>query len=497
MIRTRFAPSPTGYLHVGGLRTALYCYLFAKKNNGKFILRIEDTDQERFVEGALENLIKTLNWIGITYDEGPIDKNGKIIQTGEKGPYIQSQRTDLYKKHVQELIEKKHAYYCFCTKERLDTLRESQEKAKLPSMYDRKCLNMAESEIQEKLKNGEKYVIRQKMPFGALKFKDLIRGNVQFDGKLIDDQVLIKSDGFPTYHLANVVDDHLMEITHVIRGEEWLPSTPKHIALYNSFGWNIPQFAHLPLLLNADKTKLSKRQGHVSVEEYINEGYLKEAIINFAAFLGWNAGSGEEKEIYTLKELEDAFSIEKVHKAGAVFNIEKLDWFNWKWRKANYEKSLKDPTDKQEKKEALYKIVESYINEEYKKDADKLKDLLPSVEEKILKNPKEINENISFYFKLPEYEKSLLTNEKMQIDVEMAKSSLQHAKELLSKLEKWDEESIKEALIKEVERLKIKNGQMLWPIRAALTGLPFSPGAFEVAAALGKEEVIRRITNAL
>ena len=312
-IKTRFAPSPTGYLHVGGLRTALYCYLFAKKEGGTFLLRIEDTDQERFVEGAIENLISTLKWVGIEYDEGP---------------YIQSERTALYKEHAEKLLESGHAYHCFCSKERLTELREKQESAKQATMYDRKCADIPLEEARKRVEAGESHVVRQKIPYENLKFKDLIRGNVQFDGKNVDDQVLVKSDGFPTYHLANVVDDHLMEITHVIRGEEWLPSTPKHIFLYRAFGWDVPEFAHIPLLLNKDRTKLSKRQGHVAVEDYIKEGYLREAILNFVSFLGWHPGAGDENELYTLKELEKAFSIDRVHKAGAISDIEKLDWFN-------------------------------------------------------------------------------------------------------------------------------------------------------------------------
>ncbi len=494
MIKTRFAPSPTGYLHVGGLRTALYCYLFARKNKGKFVLRIEDTDQQRYVEGATENLIKTLDWLGLNHDEGP---NLDGTQTGDKGPYIQSQRTEIYQKYADLLLEKGHAYHCFCDKERLDNLREQQVNSKQPTMYDRKCLQLPESEVKAKIEAGESYVIRQKMPYENIKFKDLVRGNIQFDGKLIDDQVLIKSDGFPTYHLANVVDDHLMEITHVIRGEEWLPSTPKHIALYMAFGWDIPQFAHLPLLLNPDKTKLSKRQGHVAVEEYQNEGYLKEAIINFSAFLGWHPGSGDEKEIYNLKELEEKFSLDKVHKSGAVFNLEKLDWFNWQWRKRIFDEEVGD--NPQKIAEKLYEIANEYIPEGHKQDDEKLKKALLTVQEKILQNPKEIAAHISFYFEYPHYEKDLLTHEKMKVDLEMAKNSLTSAQEDLEKLpeENWNEEEIKTTLMETVQRIEVKNGQVFWPLRAALTGLQFSPGVFEVAYVLGKEETLKRINIAL
>ena len=522
MVRTRFAPSPTGYLHVGGLRTALYCYLFAKKNKGKFLLRIEDTDQERFVEGAVENLIKTLSWVGLDHDEGPmLDGSEK----GKFGPYTQSKRTEIYLKHADELLEKGHAYRCFCTKERLDEMREKQEKNKLPPMYDRTCANLQKSEIEEKLKAKIPFVVRQKMPYELIKFKDLVRGNVQFDGKIIDDQVLIKSDGFPTYHLANVVDDHFMEITHVIRGEEWLPSTPKHIALYKAFGWEHPEFAHLPLLLNEDKSKLSKRQGDVSVESYIEKGYLKEAIINFAAFLGWNPGGGEEKEIFTLEELEEVFSIEHVHKAGAVFNIEKLDWFNWKWQKEIFNKKIftlakeidkkieidlsrkdqpkflftsEDKEEKfiEEKGKILLEICRKYFDEKYLSDKNIFK-MLVTVEEKILRDPKETSSQIDFYFSQPNYSKELLTHEKMGVDLTWAKKSLEESQKDLEKLDNWKISEIKNVLTKIVERFACKNGQVFWPLRAALSGLEFSPGVFEVMYTLGKKESIERIKKAL
>ncbi len=480
MIKTRFAPSPTGYLHVGGLRTALYCYLFAKANKGKFVLRIEDTDQERFVEGAIENLLKTLEWCGIHYD-------GK--------PEIQSERTAIYNEHVEKLLKSGHAYHCFCTKERLNEMRDRQKANKQATMYDRKCADLPESEVKEKLKEGIPFVIRQKMPYENIRFKDLVRGNVQFDGKTVDDQILVKSDGFPTYHLANVVDDHLMEITHVIRGEEWLPSTPKHIALYRAFGWEVPEFAHLPLLLNEDKTKLSKRQGHVAVEDYINEGYLKEAVLNFSAFLGWHPGQGEEREIFTLKELEEIFDMENVHKSGAVFNIEKLDWFNWKWRKKLIEKETSG--DPEKKAEYLYNLADEHIQTEFKKDKEFLNKALLSVEEKILKDPKQTSDYIYFYFSLPDYDKALLTHEKMKVDLGQAKKSLKAAQEDLEALDDWTEEELKQTLLKTVEKLGVKNGQVFWPLRAALTGLDFSPGVFEVANTLGKDETLNRINKAI
>ncbi|MCD6109893.1 glutamate--tRNA ligase [bacterium] len=521
MVRTRFAPSPTGYLHVGGLRTALYSYLYAKKNNGKFILRIEDTDQKRFVEGALEHLIKMMKWAGLDYDEGP-DK------AGEFGPYIQSKRTELYKKYAQELLDKKAAYRCFCTQERLDEMRAHQEKQKKTPMYDRHCLYLSDEEIQKKLDEGIPFVIRQKIPSSeVVKFDDHIRGKVSFAGKTLDDQVLLKSDGYPTYHLANVVDDHLMEITHVIRGEEWLPSTPKHILLYKAFGWEPPQFAHIPLLLNKDRSKLSKRQGDVSVEDYIKKDYLKEAIINFIAFLGWHPGEAEENEIFTLEELSSKFTLEKVHKSGAIFDIKKLDWFNWQWNRKNLHEKLKkiateiDPNvliENPKKGEFVYKfnnekakqtflgkraqtilkLCEEYLDKKYKINPELLNKALITVEEKILRNPREINSFIDFYFEIENYEKALLTNEKMKVDEEMAKTALKKSLATLANLDNFNsEDKIKEVLLNLVKQMSVKNGQVLWPLRSALTGKQFSPGVFEVAFVLGKEKTINRIKKAL
>ena len=305
---------------MGGLRTALYNYLFAKKNGGAFILRIEDTDRSRYVEGAVDSLITTLQWAGLDFDEGP-------LRGGPKGPYVQSERLTIYKQHAEILLNSGKAYYAFDTTEELEEMRKHQEKMRIPTKYDRRALKLTKEEVKEKLESGLPYVVRLKVPDTAtVAFDDHIRGRVEFSTDQIDDQVLLKSDGYPTYHLANVVDDHLMEITHVIRGEEWLSSTPKHVLLYQYFGWELPQLAHLPLLLNPDKSKLSKRQGDVAVEDYRGKGYLKEALVNFVAFLGWNPG--DEREIFSLDELVKEFSLERVGKAGAVFNIEKLDWLN-------------------------------------------------------------------------------------------------------------------------------------------------------------------------
>jgi len=521
MTRTRFAPSPTGYLHVGGLRTALYSFLLAKKQEGQFVLRIEDTDQKREVEGATAHLIEMLDWAGLNPDEGP-------NKEGPHKPYIQSQRTEIYQKHAEELLEKGHAYRCFCTAERLQEMREHQEKSKKAPMYDRHCLYLSDEEIQKNLDSNAPFVVRQKIPLEKLvKFKDLVRGNVTFAAKTLDDQILLKSDGFPTYQLANVIDDHLMGITHVIRGEEWLPSTPKHILLYESFNWDPPQFAHIPLLLNKDRSKLSKRQGDVSVEEYIKKGYQKEAIINFIAFLGWHPGGDEENEIFNLEELIEHFSIEKVHKAGAIFDLEKLDWFNWQWNRRKFHDDLHEFAKKLDqnvqiespkKGEFVYKFNDTKNAQEffeyrtdklktmcfnsladaYKKEDGLLRKALVTVEEKVLKDHKNINDYIKFYFENSDYDVQLLTHEKMKVDFEMARASLSKILEKFENFAEFDnEEKIKELLIGVVEELGVKNGQVFWPLRSALTGEQFSPGVFEVAWVIGKDLCLQRIKKAL
>lgn len=318
-IRVRFAPSPTGYLHVGGLRTALYNWLFARKHDGTFILRIEDTDQSRRKEGAVENLLAALEWAGLDIDEGP-------SISGDLGPYVQSQRLETYHRHVRQLLDSGHAYRCFCTPERLEQLREKHRKMGIVSRYDRTCRTLPRDEAEARA-TDEIHAVRLAVPeTGRIVIEDIVRQKVAFDLATVDDQVLLKGDGFPTYHLANIVDDHLMQVSHVIRGEEWLPSMPKHLLLYQAFGWEPPSFAHLPLLLNKDRSKLSKRQSHVAVEEYQREGYLPQALINFVALLGWHDQS--DKEVFTVEELIQAFSLERVQKGGAIFDTEKLEWIN-------------------------------------------------------------------------------------------------------------------------------------------------------------------------
>jgi len=327
-VRVRIAPSPTGFVHVGNLRTILYNYLFAKHYHGRFIIRIEDTDQSRLVPGAVDDLLKVLKWTGIESDEGPyLTVDNKIKERGDFAPYTQSKRLKIYNEQIQHLIDKGKAYYCFCSKERLEKLREEQSKNNQPPKYDNFCRDLTLKEVQSMLNSGAPYVVRFKMPENKkVVFHDLIRGEILVSTKDLDDYVLLKSDGFPTYHFANIVDDHFMKITHVLRGDEWIASTPKHILLYEAFGWQAPAFAHLPTLLNKQKKKLSKRDGDTSVRDFIEKGYLAPAFVNFIALLGWNAGT--EQELYTLNELTKQFSIDNVHKSGAVFDLNKLDWIN-------------------------------------------------------------------------------------------------------------------------------------------------------------------------
>ncbi|MCX7875385.1 MAG: glutamate--tRNA ligase [Melioribacteraceae bacterium] len=476
-IRVRFAPSPTGYLHVGGLRTALYNYLFAKKNNGKFILRIEDTDRNRYVEGAVENLINSLKWCGLTYDEGP-DVGGNY------GPYMQSQRLDLYKKYAEELIKNGHAYYCFCSQERLQSIREEQEKQKVPQIkYDKHCLGLSKDEIQENLMNNVPYVIRLNViPNQKIIFQDIIRGQVEFDSINIDDQILIKSDGYPTYHMANVVDDHLMEISHVIRGEEWLSSTPKHILLYDYFNWEKPEFAHLPLLLNPDRSKLSKRQGDVAVEDYRAKGYLQSALINFVALLGWNAG--DDKEFYYMNELIEKFSLERVNKAGAVFDLQKLNWLN-----AEHLRKIDNIE--------LLKMLKVYLETtQYSKlnyDDEKLLSIIEAMKERV-SFIHEFVDNCKYFYEEPsEYDiKSIEKNWK-----EDSPSLLIKFKEQIEKLNNPQKEDFEIAFNKVVEELNIGKGKLIHPLRLALTGQSTGPGMFDILIILGKEEIISRIDKAI
>ncbi len=476
-IRVRFAPSPTGYLHVGGLRTALYNFLFARKNNGKFILRIEDTDRNRYVEGAVDNLIKTLKWAGLEYDEGP-------DVGGEFGPYLQSQRLDIYKKHAEELIAKDYAYYCFCSPERLKGLREEQEKQKLPqAKYDKHCLALSKDEIEKNLKSNLPFVIRLNVkPSQRIIFDDIIRGNVEFDSNNVDDQVLMKSDGYPTYHLANVVDDHLMQISHVIRGEEWLSSTPKHVLLYNAFGWERPKFAHLPLLLNPDKSKLSKRQGDVAVEDYRDKGYLKEALINFVALLGWNAG--DDKEFYYLDELVNAFSLERVNKSGAVFDVVKLNSLN-----AEHLRKLPEEILLQHLKKEILNSPFSILN----LSDNYLLKIINAMKERVSFVKEFIIECQYFYTAPIEYEqKSVEKNWKPETPYQMKKLA-----DAFSALENPTKEDYELTLIKIAEELNVGKGKLIHPLRLAVSGQSTGPGVFDILFILGKDEVVSRLYSAI
>ncbi|KKQ51032.1 MAG: Glutamate-tRNA ligase [Parcubacteria group bacterium GW2011_GWD2_38_11] len=504
-VRVRFAPSPTGYLHIGGLRTALYNYLFAKKNDGVFALRIEDTDRSRYVEGAVESLIRSLQWAGLKWEEGPhINKqqttNNKqhqeksssypgVVEVGDFGPYIQSERLDLYKKYAEQLVEEGKAYYCFCTPDRLEKMRKDQLAQKQAPKYDRHCLNLSEEEIKQKLASEVPFVVRFKVPNNQnIAFEDIVRKKVSFNTNTIDDQVLLKSDRFPTYHLANVVDDHLMQITHVIRGEEWLPSTPKHIMLYEALGWEAPQFAHLPLLLNRDKSKLSKRQGDVAVEDYLAKGYIKEALINFVALLGWNPGEGSTQEIFTLDELIEKFELSKVHKAGAVFDIKKLDWINSQYiKKLSPDELLKNAKPFFQKKDFFVDASDDKKTDEY------LKKVL-MIEKERLSKFSDVGDENTFFFQEISYQKEMLrwkTNTDQQTI-----ESLQTSYDILKDIDEsdWSLSAIETKLL---EAAGDKRGDLLWPLRVALTGAQKSPSPFEVAWALGKEESLARLKNAL
>ncbi|MFA5174867.1 MAG: glutamate--tRNA ligase [Patescibacteria group bacterium] len=497
MTITRFAPSPTGYLHIGGLRTALYSYLIAKQNNGKFLLRIEDTDRERFVADGVLNILKSLYWAGIIPDEGVKLDCESIVgecaatQEGDRGPYIQSERLEIYQKYADELIEKGFAYYCFCAQERLEELRKKQQENKQATGYDGHCREIDIKEAKNKIANGEKYVVRMKMPKnGVTIFQDLIRGEVSFKNELVDDQIILKSDGFPTYHLAVVVDDHLMGITHIIRGEEWLSSVPKHIQLYKYFGWEPPKFAHLPLLLNSDKSKLSKRQGDVSVSDYIKKGYLPEALINFVAFLGWNPGG--EKELFSLDEFAKEFSLEKVGKAGAVFNPQKLDWYNQQY--------IRRLAPREFVARALPFLADGKLftepkieNEEHEKRLEKILGL----ERERITTLSELPEMIRFAFELPDYESELLVWKKSS--AEEAKSALSEVKEYLNKfsVQEWTKNNLEQKTGEWIKEKGYGNGVVLWPLRVSLSGQKDSPGPFEIMDALGKEESIIRLETAI
>ncbi len=473
-VRVRFAPSPTGYLHVGGLRTALYNYLFARRNNGTFLLRIEDTDRSRYVEGAVENLIRTLEWAGLAFDEGP----GK---TGKTGPYVQSERLEIYRSHVEMLVASGRAYRAFDTPEELEAMRKKQEKLQVPVREYRKALELSEEDIARKLAAGEPAVVRMRMPAGeTIAFDDIVRGRVEFSADGLDDQVLLKSDGYPTYHLANVVDDHLMGITHVIRGEEWLPSTPKHVLLYRYFGWDAPKFAHLPLLLNPDKSKLSKRQGDVAVEDYRAKGFFPEALVNFVALLGWNPG--DEREIFTLGELEKEFSLERVVKSGAVFNIEKLNWMNTEHLRRKSDAALVELTRPFLAAAGITDVSDTYLLE-----------VIRLLKERVEK-PAEFVSKGMYFFRDPETYDEPARKKHWKPDTAL---HLRLVLDAFRAAGTFSAGEVEATVRSSASALGVGAGSLIHPLRLVVTGVALGPGLFELMALIGKDACLRRIGRAL
>lgn len=475
-VRTRFAPSPTGYMHLGNLRTALYTYLFARRHGGKFILRIEDTDQEREVPGAVDIIYNSLKTAGLTHDEGP-DVGGPC------GPYIQSQRKDTYMPYAKQLIETGHAYYCFCTKERLDEARADAEKRGETFKYDKHCLHMSKEEIQRRLDAGEPYVIRQNIPTeGKAGFDDVIYGHVEVDCDTLDDNVLIKADGLPTYNFANVIDDHLMGITHVMRGNEYLSSAPKYNLLYQAFGWTPPVYVHLtPVMANAQR-KLSKRKGDPSFEDLLAQGYLTEAVINYLVLLGWSPRG--EREFYTLKELEEVFDLEGLSKSPSIFDTVKLNWFNAEYiRKLSPERYLEIATP------WMAQVLDAE-----KFDFRRLAELLQSRTEVFNQLP----DMIRFLAEMPAFDNELYVNKKQKSTLESAKAALEAIKPILEGISDWTEQNLHDQVMAAIPGLGMKNGQVLWPMRIAISGQMSTPGgAFEIAYLLGKEETLRRLDESL
>ena len=456
-------------MHIGNLRTALYEYLIAKSQGGKFILRIEDTDRERFVEGAVDVIYETLAMAGIKYDEGP-------DVGGDYGPYIQSERKNNYIDYAKQLVDKGEAYYCFCTKQRLDELKNnSSDKI---AKYDRHCLNMPKQEIEQRLKNGEEYVIRQKIREGKTTFKDVVYGEITVDNDELDDQILIKSDGLATYNFANVIDDHLMNITHVVRGSEYLSSTPKYNLLYEAFGWEIPTYIHLPAVMKNSGEKLSKRNGDASFQDLIKKGYLPEAIINYVALLGW--APKENREIYSLEELEKVFNTDGLSKSPAIFDIVKLTWMNGEYIKAmDFDK--------------FYELAEPVLKQSVKTEKIDLKKAAGYVKTRI-GTINEIAQMLDFIDSLPDYDKALYVHKKMKTTEEISLKSLKEALSMLENIQDWTNDSLYSSMTELCKNLGIKNSQLLWPVRTALSGKPTSPcGASELAELLGKEETLKRI----
>ncbi len=482
--RTRIAPSPTGFMHIGTLRTVLYNYFLARQSGGQFIVRIEDTDQEREVAGAREALLRTLNRLGLDYDEGlTLNDDGTLGEKGSYGPYVQSQRLHIYRQYAQQLLDAGHAYYCFCSADRLTKMREEQAALKLPPKYDRACLKISSEEARARVASGESYVVRMHVPEGSCSFDDAIRGRIDFQNSEVDDQVLMKSDGFPTYHLAVVVDDHLMKITHVLRGEEWISSTPKQILLHQMLGMQMPVYAHLPLLLNPDKTKLSKRKGDVAAESFLEKGYLPEALMNFLATLGWNPT--DDREIYSREELTQLFELGNVNRAGAVVNIEKLDWVNAQYIRAM---SHEDYVS-----HALAEIKETKLPD----DMAFVERVVWLLRERIQRFP-ELRELVIAFFDPVDAD---------PVIIPWKTQSTEEVRERLEGVREWLEfvndevletpAAIEVALKALITSKGWKNGDTLWPTRVALSGAKESPSPFELIYAFGKKRSMERLAKAI
>lgn len=476
-VRTRFAPSPTGFMHIGNLRTALYEYLVAKSQGGDFVLRIEDTDRERYVEGAVDIIYNTLKVAGLQHDEGP-DK------PGEYGPYVQSERLNMYKPYAEQLIEQGKAYRCFCTKERLDSLKDDETPG---GGYDRHCRDLPQEEIDRLLAEGVPYVIRQKMPLeGSTTFTDAVFGEITVENSELQDQILIKTDGYPTYNFANVIDDHTMNITHVVRGCEYLSSTPKYNLLYEAFGWEVPTYIHLPLIMGKDAegnvAKLSKRHGSTGFEDLIKEGYLPQAIINYVALLGWCPS--DNQEMFTLDELTRAFSIDGISKSPSIFDYDKLEWFNGEYIR---KMSLEEFTSY-----AMPYYKEAVTSREL--PWDKLCGILQQRVTKFTQIP----EMIDFFDKLPEYDAEMFVNKKSKTNLENAPVMLKAVTDRLTALENWDKDSIHDCLINLAQELEVKNGTVMWPARIAAAGKKVTPGgAVEILEILGRDESLARLNLGL
>lgn len=477
-VRVRFAPSPTGYLHVGGARSALFNYLFAKRYGGTFILRIEDTDQSRFVEDSMKEIYESLRWLGLNWDEGP-------EAGGAFGPYIQSQRLPLYKKYAEELIEKGCAYRCFCPPERLAAIREQQEKAKHPVGYDKTCRNLSEEQVRENLEKKLPFVVRFKIPQGrTVAFEDLIRGRIEYNSDILDDLVLIKSDGFPTYHMGHVVDDHLMEITHVLRGDEWIASTPRHVLMFEAFGWQRPEYAHLPIILSSDGGKLSKRKGAASVMDYKRAGYLPEGLFNFLALLGWNPGDDREK--MTVDEMSKVFALEQVSPKASVFDEKKLEWMNGLYMAERSVESL------------IPEIVPLWIEKGWLDNSIKADDpYVKTVIELMKVRSKRVTElvdNSSYFFVDPvTYEEKAA---KKNFNLESAQI-LENLSQQLMPDTSFSKESLEKVYHDYAEQTGISSGKLIHPSRLAVSGVSFGPGLFELLSALGRERVLKRFSSAI